>query len=105
MSKIAVTSGCCSWTRVDRRRRAVTCLRAELSPFVCNQSASQGQYANCRSGPRLQKVEPVPHLKAFAFEIRRVGRSCLEDGPLKLGMHLGKRDYGVLESRAILILT
>ena len=26
------------------------------------------------------------HLNAFAFEIRRVGRSCLEEGPLKLGI-------------------
>jgi len=85
---------------VDTRRRAVTCLRTELSPFVCNESPSEGRYANCRSGPRLQKVEPVSHPKAFAFEIGRFGRSCLEQDPLKLGMHLGKRDYGVLESGA-----
>jgi len=65
---------------VDRRRRAVARLRAELSPFVCNQSSSQRRYANCRAGPRLQKVEPVSHPKAFAFEIRRVGRPCLEEG-------------------------
>jgi hypothetical protein len=67
-------------------RRAVACLRTELSPFVCNESPSEGRYANCRSGPRLQKVEPVSHPKAFAFEIGRVGRSCLEEDPLKLGM-------------------
>ena len=40
---------------VDGRRRAVTCLRPELSHSVCNESPSQGKYANCRSGPRLQK--------------------------------------------------
>ena len=47
-------------------------------PSVCNESSSQGRYANCRSGPRLQKVEPVSHPKAFAFEIGRVGRSCVK---------------------------
>jgi LysR family hca operon transcriptional activator len=55
-------------------------LRAELSAFVCNESSSERRYANCRSGPRLQKIEPVSHPKALAFEIRRVGRSCLEEG-------------------------
>jgi LysR family hca operon transcriptional activator len=35
----------------------------------------EGRYANCRSGPRLQKVEPFSHPEAFAFEIGRVGRS------------------------------
>jgi hypothetical protein len=49
--------------------------------------------------------ERVSDPQALAFEIRRVGRSCLEEDPLKLGMHLSKRDYGVLESGAILILT
>ena len=67
---------------VDARRRAVTCLRPELSPFVCNESPSEGRHADCRSGPRLQKVERVSHPEAFAFEIGRVGRSCLEEGPL-----------------------
>jgi hypothetical protein len=38
-------------------------------------ASSEGRYANCRSGPRLQKVEPVFHSKALAFEIGRVGRS------------------------------
>ena len=42
--------------------------------------------ANCRSGLRLQKVERVSHPEAFAFEIGRVGRSCLEEDPLKLGV-------------------
>ena len=90
---------------VDARRRAVACLRTELSAFVCNESSSQRRHADDRAGPRLQKVERVSHPKAFAFEIGRVGGSCLEEGPLKLGMHLSKRDYGVLESGAILILT
>src|SRR5712692_7914705 len=54
---------------------------------------------------RLQKVERVSDPQALAFEIRRVGRSCLEEDPLRLGMHLSKRDYGVLELGAILILT
>ena len=38
----------------------------------------KGDVANCRSGPRLQKVQPVSNPEAFAFEIGRVGRSCLE---------------------------
>jgi DNA-binding transcriptional LysR family regulator len=63
---------------VDARRRAVTCLRTELSSSVCNESSSQGRCADCRAGPRLQQVERVSHPKAFAFEIGRVGRSCLE---------------------------
>ena len=49
---------------------------AQNSPFVCNESPSEGRYANCRSGPRLQKVEPVSHPEDFAFETGRVGRSC-----------------------------
>src|SRR6202030_3176108 len=87
---------------VHGRRRAVTCLCQELSYSVCTQPSSQGRHADCRAGPRLQKVERVSHSKAFAFEIGRVGRSCLEEDALKLGMHLRKRDYGVLESGAIL---
>ena len=51
----------------------------------------------------LQRIEPVSHSEPFAFEIGRVGRSCLEEDPLELGMHLSKRDYGVFESGAILI--
>jgi hypothetical protein len=31
----------------DARRRAVTCLRAELSAFLYNQSSSQGTHADC----------------------------------------------------------
>ena len=58
--------------------RAVTCLRTELSPFVGNQSPSQGRGANYRSGARLQKVEPISHPEALAFEIGRVDRSRLE---------------------------
>jgi LysR family hca operon transcriptional activator len=54
-------------------------------PSSANESSSEGRYAICRSGPRLQKVEPVSHPEAFAFEIGRVGRSCLEEDPLKLG--------------------
>src|SRR6202030_1610983 len=73
-----------------------------VSHTVCKEPSSQGRHADCRAGPRLQKVERVPHPKAFAFEIGRVGRSCLEEDALKLGMHLSKRDYGVLESGAIL---
>ena len=48
---------------VDPRSRAVTCLRTEFSPYVCNEPPSEGRCANCRSGPRLQKVEPAPILK------------------------------------------
>ena len=68
--------GCCL------QGRGATCLRPELSPSVCNEPSSQGRYADCRSGPRLQKVEPVSHPEAFAFEIGRVGRSCLEESAL-----------------------
>ncbi len=81
------------------------CLCPELSPSVCNEPSSQGRHADYRAGPRLQKVEQVSHPKASAFEIGRVGRLCLEEDPLKLGMHLSKRDHGVLESGAILILS
>jgi DNA-binding transcriptional LysR family regulator len=62
---------------VDPRRGAVTCLRTELSPRVCNEPPSEGSRANCRSRPRLQKVEPVSGPQAFAFEIGRVGRPCI----------------------------
>ncbi len=44
-------------------------LLTELSPSVCNEPSSQGRYADCRSGPRLQRVEPVSHPEAFALEI------------------------------------
>src|SRR6266853_417441 len=68
---------------VDGRRRALTCLRQELSHSVCNEPSSQGRHADCRACPRVQKVERVSHPKAFAFEIGRVGRSCLEEGTLR----------------------
>src|SRR6266853_1338898 len=32
---------------VDAWRGAVTCLRTELSPFVCNESSPEGRYADC----------------------------------------------------------
>src|SRR5260221_10100486 len=73
---------------VNRRRGAVTCLRTELSPFVCNESPSEGRYANCRSGPRLQKVEPVSDPQAFAFEIGRVGCSGVEEDRIKSASHI-----------------
>src|SRR6202011_871514 len=75
---------------VNGRRRAVTCLRPELSHSVCNEPSSQGRHADYRAGLRLQKVEQVSHPKAFAFEIGRVGRSCLEEDALKLGGQLSK---------------
>jgi len=73
---------------VDGRRRAVACLRTELSHFVRNESPSEGRRTDCRAGPRVQKVELVSRPKASALEIGRVGRSCLEEDPTKLGMHL-----------------
>jgi LysR family hca operon transcriptional activator len=48
-----------------------------LTPSVTSRPL-QGKYADCRSGPRLQKVEQISHPKAFAFEIGRTDRSCLE---------------------------
>jgi hypothetical protein len=36
-----------------------TCLRTELSSFVDNESSSQGRRADCRTGSRLQKIQPV----------------------------------------------
>ena len=57
-------------------------------PRVCNESSSEGRCANCRSGPRLQKVEPVSNPQAFAFESGRVGRSCVEEDPIKLVSHI-----------------
>src|SRR5579863_2053871 len=68
-------------------RATSTRLRAELTPFFCNESSSQGRCADYRAGHRLQKVKRLSHPKAFAFEIGRIGRSCLEEDPLKLGMH------------------
>src|SRR6202043_198800 len=68
---------------VDGRRSDVTRIRTELSHSVCNEPASQRGCANCRSGPRLQKVERVSDPQALAFEIRRAGRSCFEEGTLK----------------------
>ncbi len=32
---------------VDPRRRAATCLHTELSPCICNEPPSEGNYANC----------------------------------------------------------
>jgi LysR family transcriptional regulator, hca operon transcriptional activator len=76
---------------VNARTRTVTCLRAELSPCLCNESPSEGRCANCRSGPRLQKVEPVSDPQAFAFKTGRVGRSCVEKtDPITLEMHPSK---------------
>src|SRR3984893_2149865 len=54
--------------RVDGRRSAFTRIRPELSHSVRNEPSPPRRCANCRSGPRLQKVEPVSHLEAFAFE-------------------------------------
>ena len=50
-----------------------------------------------------KKSNESPILKLLLSRLDELGCSCLEEGPLKLGMHLSKRDYGVLESRAILI--
>jgi len=68
---------------VGARRGPVTCLCPEFSLFVRNESPSEGNCANCRSGPWLQKVEPVSHPEAFPFEIGRVGSSCAEEGALR----------------------
>jgi len=54
----------------------------ELSAFLCNEPSSQGRHADDRAGPRLQRVEWVFRPKAFPFEIRPVGRPCLEQGTL-----------------------
>src|SRR5215469_7882258 len=43
---------------VDAWRRPVTCVRPEFSALLYSESSSEGRCANCRSGPRLQKVEP-----------------------------------------------
>src|SRR4029077_4712270 len=64
--------------------RAVTCLHTELSPFVCDESPSEGLYADCPSGSRRQKVERVAHPEGFAFEIGRIASSCLEEGAVNL---------------------
>jgi hypothetical protein len=56
----------------------------ELSPFVCDEPPSEGIYADCRSGSRLQKVKRVAHPEGFAFEIGRVGGSCLEEDAVNL---------------------
>src|SRR4029077_20985992 len=88
---------------VDPGRRAVTCLRTELSSFVCNESSPQGRHTDHRSGTWLQKVERVSHPKASAFEIGRAGRSCLAAGVPSLG----NRDVSELssEERAIGIVS
>src|SRR5882762_9941820 len=79
----SLAAGCCL------QGRGATCLRPQPSPSVCNEPSSQGRYADCRSGPRLQKVEPVSHPEAFAFEIGRVGRSCLEESALSFRIPMG----------------
>jgi Cys-tRNA synthase (O-phospho-L-seryl-tRNA:Cys-tRNA synthase) len=79
--------------RFEQNNPAATpdaCLRTELYCFTFNESSSQGNYADCRSCLRLQKVEQIPYLKAFAFEIGRIDRSCFEEGEIKLGIQLGK---------------
>ena len=43
----------------------------------------KGDVPTCRSGPRLQKVQPVPNPETFAFKSRRVGRSGVEEDPIK----------------------
>ena len=58
--------------------RASTCLRTDLSPRVGNEPPSQGRRAHCRVGPRLQEVQRLSSSEAFAFEIGRISRSCLE---------------------------
>jgi hypothetical protein len=82
-----------SRSQADSRRRerdvgAVTCLRTELSPCLCYEPPSKGRCANCRSGPRLQKVEPVSDPQALAFEIGRVGCSGVEEDRIKLVSHI-----------------
>ena len=49
-----------------------------LLPSSVTSRPSEGSCANCRSGPRLQKVEPISHSEAFAFETGRVDRSCVK---------------------------
>src|SRR4029077_19670768 len=69
---------------VDGLRSVVTCVRPELSHSVCNEPSPQRRCADCRFGPRLQKVEPVSDLEAFRFKSGRTGRSCLRLGPIDM---------------------
>jgi hypothetical protein len=73
---------------VDARIRTVTCLRAELSPCLCDESPPEGRCANRRSGPWLQKVQPVANPQAFAFEVGRVGCSGVEEDRIRLVPHI-----------------
>src|SRR6202040_2875086 len=89
---------------VNARRRAVTCLRTELSHSVCNESSAQGKDADCRSGLRVQKVEQVSYPKAFAFEIGRVGRSCFQkERRVKVADRMERAGRATLEDRVVLI--
>ncbi len=58
---------------VDARRRAVTCLRSELSPLVCNESSSQGRCADYRAGSSDSNAEVQDEFKDQRFH----DRSCL----------------------------
>src|SRR5712672_3387508 len=69
---------------VDRRRGAIACVRTEFSAIVGDESSFAGRYTDDRSGPRLQKVEPVSNLEALAFETRRAGCPGVEEGSLEL---------------------
>src|SRR5882757_6043648 len=65
--------GCCL------QGRGATCLRPELSPSVCNEPSSQGRYADCRSGPRLQKVEPISTLKLLLSRLDELVARVFEE--------------------------
>ncbi len=61
--------------------RGVGLLPAYAQNFLPSSVTSRplkGGYANCRPGLRLQQVEPVSHPESVAFEIERVGRSCVQ---------------------------
>jgi LysR family hca operon transcriptional activator len=49
-----------------------------FSAVIVNQSSSERRCTNCRSCPRLQKVEPVSHPQALAFESGRAGCACVK---------------------------
>ncbi len=79
-------------------------LPAYAQNFLPRSVTSRGRPADYRAGLWLQKVEQVDDPKAFALEIGRAGRRCLEEDPIKLEMHPSE-NYGILEAGAILMLS
>ena len=65
-----------------RRNGTLAHCRADHDDATTLIQLPERRCADCRSSPRLQKIEPVSDPQAFAFEIGRTGRSCFKEGPI-----------------------